>query len=53
MIGRRLIDEILSHPIAEGERPMKTDDQLAPTVFVIFGGAGDLTWRKLLPKVKK
>ena len=28
---------------------MKTDDQLAPTVFVIFGGAGDLTWRKLVP----
>ena len=28
---------------------MKTDDQLEPTVFVIFGGAGDLTWRKLVP----
>ena len=28
---------------------MKTNDQLEPTVFVIFGGAGDLTWRKLLP----
>lgn len=28
---------------------MKTDDQLQPTVFVIFGGAGDLTWRKLVP----
>jgi glucose-6-phosphate 1-dehydrogenase len=28
---------------------MKTDDQLAPTVFVIFGGAGDLAWRKLVP----
>src|SRR5580692_7598869 len=28
---------------------MKTNDQLAPTVFVIFGGAGDLTWRKLVP----
>ncbi len=25
---------------------MKTDDQLALTVFVIFGGAGDLAWRK-------
>jgi glucose-6-phosphate 1-dehydrogenase len=24
-------------------------DQLEPTVFVIFGGAGDLTWRKLIP----
>jgi glucose-6-phosphate 1-dehydrogenase len=24
-------------------------DQLEPTVFVIFGGAGDLTWRKLVP----
>ena len=28
---------------------MKTNDQLEPTVFVIFGGAGDLTWRKLVP----
>jgi glucose-6-phosphate 1-dehydrogenase len=28
---------------------MKTDDQLEPTVFVIFGGAGDLAWRKLVP----
>jgi glucose-6-phosphate 1-dehydrogenase len=28
---------------------MKINDQLEPTVFVIFGGAGDLTWRKLVP----
>ena len=28
---------------------MQTDDQLEPTVFIIFGGAGDLTWRKLVP----
>ncbi len=28
---------------------MKTKDQLEPTVFVIFGGGGDLTWRKLVP----
>jgi glucose-6-phosphate 1-dehydrogenase len=28
---------------------MKTNDDLQPTVFVIFGGAGDLTWRKLVP----
>ena len=28
---------------------MKTNDQLEPTVFVIFGGAGDLAWRKLVP----
>jgi glucose-6-phosphate 1-dehydrogenase len=28
---------------------MKTYDELKPTVFVIFGGAGDLTWRKLVP----
>ena len=27
----------------------KTTDQLEPTIFVIFGGAGDLTWRKLIP----
>jgi glucose-6-phosphate 1-dehydrogenase len=30
-------------------RPMKTNDQLEPTVFAIFGGMGDLTWRKLVP----
>ncbi len=36
-----------------GERMkiMKMDDQLKPTVFVIFGGAGDLTWRKLVPSL--
>ncbi len=28
---------------------MKTKDHLEPTVFVIFGGTGDLTWRKLVP----
>ncbi|HXP59227.1 MAG TPA: glucose-6-phosphate dehydrogenase [Dongiaceae bacterium] len=28
---------------------MKTNGQPEPTVFVIFGGAGDLTWRKLVP----
>jgi glucose-6-phosphate 1-dehydrogenase len=28
---------------------MKANEQLEPTVFVIFGGAGDLTWRKLVP----
>ncbi|HEX2977230.1 MAG TPA: glucose-6-phosphate dehydrogenase [Bacteroidales bacterium] len=28
---------------------MKTDEHIAPTVFVIFGGAGDLSWRKLFP----
>jgi glucose-6-phosphate 1-dehydrogenase len=28
---------------------MQTNDQLEPTVFVIFGGAGDLFWRKLVP----
>jgi glucose-6-phosphate 1-dehydrogenase len=28
---------------------METNGQLEPTVFVIFGGAGDLTWRKLVP----
>jgi glucose-6-phosphate 1-dehydrogenase len=27
----------------------KTKDQLDPAIFVIFGGAGDLTWRKLIP----
>jgi len=28
---------------------MKPNDQPEPTLFVIFGGAGDLTWRKLVP----
>jgi glucose-6-phosphate 1-dehydrogenase len=28
---------------------MPTNDRLEPTVFIIFGGAGDLTWRKLVP----
>src|SRR5450755_3508480 len=28
---------------------MKTNDRLEPNIFVIFGGAGDLTWRKLMP----
>ena len=28
---------------------MKPNEPLEPTVFVIFGGAGDLTWRKLVP----
>jgi len=28
---------------------MKPNDELEPTVFVIFGGAGDLTSRKLVP----
>src|ERR1051326_760593 len=28
---------------------MDTKNQSAPVVFVIFGGAGDLTWRKLIP----
>jgi glucose-6-phosphate 1-dehydrogenase len=28
---------------------MKTKETLDPNIFVIFGGAGDLTWRKLMP----
>ena len=28
---------------------MKTSDRLEPNIFVIFGGAGDLTSRKLMP----
>jgi glucose-6-phosphate 1-dehydrogenase len=28
---------------------MKTNAELEPNIFVIFGGAGDLTWRKLMP----
>lgn len=28
---------------------MKTNEHIAATIFVIFGGAGDLSWRKLFP----
>jgi len=28
---------------------MAVDNHHDPTIFVIFGGAGDLTWRKLIP----
>lgn len=28
---------------------MENNSQLQPTAFVIFGGGGDLTWRKLVP----
>lgn len=30
---------------------MVTTDQLESTIFVIFGGAGDLSWRKLIPAI--
>jgi glucose-6-phosphate 1-dehydrogenase len=33
----------------KGLTSMQTNEQLKPTVFVIFGGGGDLTWRKLVP----
>ncbi|HTC20887.1 MAG TPA: hypothetical protein VK859_08565, partial [bacterium] len=29
----------------------KTKIELEPVVAVIFGGAGDLTWRKLIPSL--
>src|SRR5450631_1974944 len=35
--------------MGETVRVKKANDKLEPTVFVIFGGAGDLTWRKLVP----
>jgi glucose-6-phosphate 1-dehydrogenase len=28
---------------------MKKEDNLGPTILIIFGGAGDLAWRKLIP----
>jgi glucose-6-phosphate 1-dehydrogenase len=28
---------------------MRTESQIEPTILVIFGGTGDLTWRKLVP----
>ena len=30
---------------------MKPDQQLNPTIIVIFGGTGDLAWRKLIPSL--
>lgn len=30
---------------------IKTNEQLRPTVFAIFGGSGELTWRKLVPSL--
>lgn len=30
---------------------MNTTDQLQSTVLVIFGGSGDLTWRRLIPAI--
>ena len=30
---------------------MKTNLKLKPTAFAIFGGSGDLTWRKLVPSL--
>jgi len=35
--------------MGKGVNDMKTKQELAATVFVIFGGSGDLTWRKLVP----
>jgi glucose-6-phosphate 1-dehydrogenase len=35
--------------MGEGVKNMEKNGQLEPTIFVIFGGAGDLTSRKLVP----
>src|ERR1700690_2028956 len=35
--------------MGETMRLINLNDQLDPTVLVIFGGTGDLTWRKLVP----
>lgn len=32
-------------------RTMEEHDKIDPTVFIIFGGAGDLAWRKLIPSL--
>jgi glucose-6-phosphate 1-dehydrogenase len=32
-----------------GKKVTERDDAFEPTVFAIFGGAGDLAWRKLIP----
>jgi glucose-6-phosphate 1-dehydrogenase len=31
------------------EKFMATQDHPEPAIFIIFGGGGDLTWRKLVP----
>src|ERR1043165_3603148 len=36
-----------SAPMEEERREM----EISPTIFVIFGGAGDLAWRKLIPSL--
>jgi glucose-6-phosphate 1-dehydrogenase len=38
-----------SPPTTLRDATSHSSDQLEPTIFVIFGGAGDLTWRKLIP----
>jgi glucose-6-phosphate 1-dehydrogenase len=35
--------------MGKGVSRMKTQNRLEATVFVIFGGSGDLAWRKLVP----
>ena len=35
--------------MGQGVSDMKAKSELAATVFVLFGGSGDLTWRKLVP----
>ncbi len=37
------------HATDAGGSGLKPDARLEPTLFVIFGGAGDLAWRKLVP----
>ena len=43
------IDRASAPDYAQSSPGHGANDQLEPTVFVIFGGAGDLTWRKLVP----
>jgi len=38
-----------SPPTTLRDATSHSSDQLEPTILVIFGGAGDLTWRKLIP----
>ncbi|MBA2728282.1 MAG: hypothetical protein H0U49_08950 [Parachlamydiaceae bacterium] len=35
----------------EGKYNYGATDQVAPTLFIVFGGAGDLTWQKLIPSI--
>jgi hypothetical protein len=38
-----------SPAISKWKKSMKSKEKEIPTIFAIFGGGGDLAWRKLVP----